>query len=98
MAAGSTVDALYFAGGCGIDVPVSQATVEKTSGRSSEPARGEAGGGADERSAPDLPLLVRHCQASLLTCGGGRKQSVRRCEIGVPVRQSIELALVSWSR
>lgn len=56
------MNALYFAGGCGVDIDLFDAMDDDSGSTSSEPARGETGGGDDEGSAPNLPLLVKHCQ------------------------------------
>lgn len=79
IATGVSARVLYFAGGCGVDAPSPPADdpyqqgamgggadagdKDDSSPRIEEPARREAGGDA-EGSAPDLPLLVRRCQAT----------------------------------
>lgn len=68
---------MYFVGGCGIDTP-SPSENDGTWHRR-EPARRDASG-EEAGSAPDLPLLVRRCQATdvvdVFTPIDGEKSSV----------------------
>ena len=79
MGVGATTGALFFAGGCGIDVPPSTPTVEAVGGQEGGAERegpsasvgvdSNAGGGGEGEvggagEAPDTHLLLKNCRAT----------------------------------